>query len=101
MVNESMKKHGGEKAHLFTMDIHEIKSLLFTVKQVQGFAAKEYGIVIPIRTIQEAMRNQPANPYGAVLNSDCVGTGRHKVWICTKTSAEGWVRQYYQHVRGR
>ena len=91
---QSSAKGWGESPSSLFMNAHEIKELMFTARQVQEFAAKEYGVDIPIRTIQEAMKNQPANPYGITLDADFLASGRRKVWFCPRESACAWVKQY-------
>ena len=87
-------RDGAKAPFSIIMKAHEIKQLIFTARQIQGLAAKEYGVEIPIRTIQEAMKNQPANPYGITLDSAYIASGRRKVWFCTRESAEAWIKQY-------
>ena len=92
-MQSSVKGWGESPSYLF-MNAKEIKALICTAREVQELAAKEYGIEIPIRTIQEAMKNQPANPYGVTLDADFLASGRRKVWFCTRESACAWIQQY-------
>lgn len=73
--------------------LEEVLKQIMTVDQIVEYA-KEQGIEIPLRTIQEACKNTPQKPYGVTIEAVKIGGKRRGVWIALRTSVEAWVVQY-------